>query len=313
MTTSELCREGWQAEHQVLEENKTTEETVVHDETNLVGVTIENASSSLLPEALPIIKGVTTNRHVEEEGLEETAHRFDDEPHTLQSLAGSTHFIATPHLQLQEIMSCSLQNTIACASPQIPPHRSATYTTHFGLTLAQELGAQGETTGSENRTSQLQVGDLAVPKQGTLLKWNQKKVLHWKTSPFPAQVSQQYISSESLHCTGCPSPAKAPVRPVLPRCFRHDAAGLRSEQAPTGTPAPKGRCFVNSYFINPVNCDKRAIKILVPLKLFFHLEQLYHQKMLHIALYTELAALDDYFTALLNNRYKNHRSLKTTN
>lgn len=77
-----------------------------------------------------------------------------------------------------------------------------------------------------------------------------------------------------------------------------------------GMPAPKGRCCVNSYFINTVNCDKRAIKTLVPLKLFLHLEQLYHQNTLHIALYTELAALTDNITALLNNRYRNHRSLE---
>lgn len=80
-----------------------------------------------------------------------------------------------------------------------------------------------------------------------------------------------------------------------------------------GAPVPEGRCCVNSYFIKTVNCDKRAIKFLVLLKLFLHLEQLYYQEMLHIALYTQLAALSDNITALLNNRYKNHRSLKSTN
>lgn len=177
-----------------------------------------------------------------------------------------------------------------------------TRATLFAYVLAQELGGWGETAGSENGMSQLRVRDLAAPEQVTLLKWNRKKVLHLKTSAFPAQVYQQYISSESFHCPGRPSTAQAPVRPALPWCFRHDAAGLRSERAPAGTPAPKGRCCVNSYFINTVNCDKRAIKILVLLKLFLHLEQLYHQKMLHIALYTELAALGDNITALLNNR-----------
>ena len=92
----------------MLEENK--KDTVVHDNTNFVGVTISNASSSLLPEALASVKGVTT--YVEEEGLEETTYLFDDEPHILQGPAGLTHLIATSHLQLQETECCSLQNKL---------------------------------------------------------------------------------------------------------------------------------------------------------------------------------------------------------
>lgn len=38
MTIPELCREGQGAE-QVLEENETMKDTVVHDETNVLGVT----------------------------------------------------------------------------------------------------------------------------------------------------------------------------------------------------------------------------------------------------------------------------------
>lgn len=112
MTVTELWQEGWEAEHQVLEENKTVKDTVVNDETNLVDVAIQNASSFLLPEALACIMGVTTNWHVEEEGLKETTHRFDDESHILQSPAGFIHLIANPHLQLQERECCSLQNKL---------------------------------------------------------------------------------------------------------------------------------------------------------------------------------------------------------
>lgn len=112
MTITELCQEWWEAEHQVLEENKTVKETVVHDKTNLADVAIQNASSFLLPEALASIKGVTTNQHVKEGSLEETTHRVDDESHNLQSPAGFIHLIANPHLQLQERECCCLQNKL---------------------------------------------------------------------------------------------------------------------------------------------------------------------------------------------------------
>lgn len=200
------------------------------------------------------------------------------------------------------------------ARPQIPPHQRATRATLFAYVLGQELGGRGGTTGSENGMSQLRVRDLACTQASHPPKTKPKEGFYtWKHLHFLHKFPNNILAGESLPCPGRPSPLQAPVHPALPWWFRRDAAGWRSEQAPMGTPAPKGRCCVNSYFINTVNCDKRAIKILVLLKLFLHLEQLYHQKMLHIALYTELAAHGDNITALLNNRYKNHRSLKTTN
>lgn len=80
------------------------------------------------------------------------------------------------------------------------------------------------------------------------------------------------------------NPCQPAVAAPAPVCL---AKGAGSERAA----APKGRCYGNSYFINAVNCDKRTIKILVLLKLFLHLEQLRHPKILRVALRTEPAVL----------------------
>jgi len=93
----------------VLEENKR-----IRDKFSVCA----HIKSQLFPPA--IVKGVTTNRHVEEEELEETAHRLDDEPHNLQGPAGFTHPIATP--QLHEIKSCSLQNKVPSRVPDSRSH-----------------------------------------------------------------------------------------------------------------------------------------------------------------------------------------------
>lgn len=173
----------------------------------------------------------------------------------------------------------------------------------FAYTQAQEPGGQAGTAGV--RPGQARRGS------GTslsLLKRNRKVS--------PCQAAAAAFPAQGHHPVNPTLPVlssrQAPAHPALPGS-RLDAAAGGSQRAPMGALVPKGRCCVNPYFIKTVNCDKRAIKILVLLQLFLHLEQLCYQEMLHIALYTQLAALSDNITALLNNRYKNHRSLETTN
>lgn len=94
---------------------------------------------------------------------------------------------------------------------------------------------------------------------------------------FPPKTGRKFDTELNNPC----QPAVAAPAPV---CL---ASGAGSD----GAAAPKGRCYGNLYFINTVNCDKRTIKILVLLKLFLHLEQLRHLKILRVALRTEPAAL----------------------
>lgn len=137
-------------------------------------------------------------------------------------------------------------NTV-CQTPN-PTPQWATHTMFFCLHTGTGIRGMSRDCRSENGMSQLQVRDLAVPKQGPLWKWNRKVSHSQPPAAFPDRVSQGDTPSESLHCHSLRSTRQSPAHPALPTRLQTGRCWFGKRAASNGNVSPKRQMLCKFIF-----------------------------------------------------------------